>query len=705
MTNICVLANMNRQSNVHRINSIPEALAGSFLRRARAWEGNMDETASPLNILLAHNSAVKEQHQRFQQGLPVDENVVTPMLLTSWTRCRAAAVNSGTRPEAACAALLKKAMRASREMLESATATMEKLFFSISAAHSLIALADADGLILHTVGRNEDIIRLEALSCGRYATESEVGTNGLGTCLVERRPLEIIGYEHYIPMAQEWCCSAAPIFDSKGRLAGVINVSIALENYHHHTLGMVEAAAHAIMEQLRLRTLLNEQQTMLELIDEGVLILDAGGIIGSMNNRARRMLQVAGDGVGSNIRDIVKSSDVLDSMLNARPNLNDQETLLQLRSGQLWCTLSSAPVKEGGGLILTLREARRMREYATRTVGAKAVYTFENIIGEAPAFQESIRLARIATQSDITTLILGESGTGKELFAQAIHNASARRNAPFVVVNCGALPRTLVESELFGYEEGAFTGASRSGKPGKFELADRGTIFLDEIGEMPLDAQTSLLRLLQEGELTRVGGRDIRRVNIRVIAATNRNLTEAVRQKAFREDLFYRLNVLTLVVPPLRDRLSDIRALAQHFLHKFARSLSKPVTGFSTEAFLAMTRYQWPGNVRELENIVERTINITESSVIQPADLPDHILESVRPAVPETPLAQGAGTLRDREAEVILASLRNTRGNMRAAAQQLGIARSALYRKVERLGISPNLWREDKEPQKQPMDL
>ena len=632
--------------------------------------------------------AIARQRLSFQQGLSVDERIVSPRILASWKRSRDYGVGEASLSKPVDDGELEQALLSNRELIDSAARIMEKLFSSISAARSLIGLADNKGLILHVVGRKEEIDRLAVFRQGYYATEEVAGTNGLGTCLVEQLPLEIIGCEHYAPAAEGWCCSAAPIFDNKGALAGVLNVSIATESYHHHTLGMVEAAAHAISEQLHLRKLVKEQETMLELIDEGVLILDAGGVISAMNNKARSMLQLRDGETGMNIRNVVKSSDVLDAVLSTRQRVNDQETQLQLRRGSVACTLSSAPVEEG--LILTLRETRRMREYATRTIGAKAIYTFESIIGESTAIREVIRLARVATQSDITTLVLGESGTGKELFAQAIHNASPRRNAPFVVVNCGALPRTLVESELFGYEEGAFTGASRMGKPGKFELADGGTIFLDEIGEMPLDAQTSLLRLLQEGELTRVGGNRSRHINIRVIAATNRDLENEVRQNAFRQDLYYRLNVLTIHVPPLRERRADIRLLARSFLHKFAQSLGRSATDFSEEALEALSLYAWPGNVRELENIIERTINVSSSSLIDTEDLPPHILQ---PAALDRVAEAPTGTLKSKEAETIVETLRSMHGNMRAAAKELGIARSALYKKVERLGLSPDMWR------------
>ena len=283
-------------------------------------------------------------------------------------------------------------------------------------------------------------------------------------------------------------------------------------------------------------------------------------------------------------------------------------------------------------------------------------------------------------RGNTTVLILGESGTGKELFAQSIHNASPRASRPFVAVNCGALPRNLVESELFGYEDGAFTGASRTGKPGKFELADGGTIFLDELGEMPMDAQVSLLRLLQNGEVTRIGGKSSRTVSVRVIAATNKNLEEAVRQHTFREDLYYRLNVFTLVLPPLRSRMSDIELLAEHFLLKFAGSLGKDVRGFTPGALALLRRYQWPGNIRELENVMERLANIVRHPLVSEEDLPPQMVTVRQPASPQ-------GLLHSKEAETILETLRQTGGNIRAAAALLGVSRGGLYVKLRRLGI------------------
>ena len=469
---------------------------------------------------------------------------------------------------------------------------------------------------------------------------------------MEHTPVETLASEHYCRSFHGWFCSAAPIRDSRNAIVGVLNVTLPSALYHHHTRGMMEAAAHAIAEQLRLRLLLQEQKAIIEMLDEGVVVLEGDGTIRTLNNKAQAMLDLPPDAVHGNIQDIIFSSDIIRAILSESGQFSDQEAFLQLKGGSLNCMLSLTRLESGKGRVLTLRETKRIKESAVRVTGAKAVYTFDHIVGNAPATQEVVRMARMAAQSDVTTLILGESGTGKELFAQSIHNGGRRANAPFVVVNCGALPRNLVQSELFGYDEGSFTGASRLGKPGKFELADNGTIFLDEIGEMPLEAQVSLLRLLQNGEVTRVGGKHTRLVNVRVLAATNRNLENAIRQNAFREDLYYRLNVFTLNVPPLRERSSDIALLINHFLDHFVASLGRGPLRVTDRAMDVLLGYPWPGNIRELENVIERMVHMSQGvpSIdidVLPANILNH--EGIpggvpRPAVPRgAPFASGEG--------------------------------------------------------------
>ncbi|SHF72467.1 two-component system, NtrC family, response regulator AtoC [Desulfofundulus australicus DSM 11792] len=277
-------------------------------------------------------------------------------------------------------------------------------------------------------------------------------------------------------------------------------------------------------------------------------------------------------------------------------------------------------------LVLTVKKAVTMRELAKevealREGRVQEPLPMETMIGQSPAMQAVYKnIGRVAA-SNVTVLIQGESGTGKELVARAIHNNSSRRDGPFVKINCAAIPENLMESELFGHEKGAFTGAGAR-KPGKFELAHRGTIFLDEIGELSLATQAKLLRVLQEKEFERVGGTEIIRVDVRILAATNKNLEECVQEGTFREDLYFRLKVVTIWVPPLRERMEDVPLLARAFLQKYSREQNKNVTDFSPEAMALLMQYDWPGNVRELKNVCEQAVVMTRGPVILPEDLP-----------------------------------------------------------------------------------
>ena len=302
------------------------------------------------------------------------------------------------------------------------------------------------------------------------------------------------------------------------------------------------------------------------------------------------------------------------------------------------------------------------------------------IIGSSPAMLRTLDLVNQVAPSTATVLIQGESGTGKELIANAIHHGSARRDRPFIKVNCAALPETLLESEVFGYERGAFTGAVAR-KEGRFELADGGTLFMDEIGDLSPATQAKLLRVLQEGEFERLGGIRTLKVDVRLVAATNADLTALVREKRFREDLFYRLNVITIQIPPLRERREDIPLLAQHFLRRFAAKNAKAISGFTEEALDLLQTYAWPGNVRELENVIERAVVLSRSSMISPADFPETLVGSEQAA---RHLVISIGTpLEDVEDRLIEETLRYTKGDKTIAAKLLGIATRTIYRRLK----------------------
>ena len=302
-------------------------------------------------------------------------------------------------------------------------------------------------------------------------------------------------------------------------------------------------------------------------------------------------------------------------------------------------------------------------------------YRFENIIAKSAKMQQIIELIKVVAKSNATVLTTGESGTGKELVARAVHSQSYRKDKPFVPVSCAALPESLLESELFGHEKGAFTGAHAQRK-GKFEFANRGTLFLDEIGEMSANIQVHLLRVLEEKAFTRVGGNELIKVDVRIISATNKDIEKAVASGQFREDLYYRLNVVTIELPPLRERKEDIPLLAQHFLKEFALENQKEISGFSPEVTDFLLKYQWPGNVRELENTIERSVILAQNSYIEIADL----LQKNSPLVSSALIGR---SLREVERSHILNILSETGGNYSEAARILAISRATLYNKAK----------------------
>ncbi len=314
--------------------------------------------------------------------------------------------------------------------------------------------------------------------------------------------------------------------------------------------------------------------------------------------------------------------------------------------------------------------------------------SFSDIIGSSRVMERVMETAKITAKSDANILITGESGTGKELFAKAIHKTSYRRDNMLVVVNCAALTETLLESELFGHEKGAFTGADKK-RDGLFRQADKGSIFLDEIGEMPLSMQVKLLRAIQEKEIQSVGSDKTIKVNVRIIAATNRNLGKEVKKKTFREDLFYRLNVVNIEIPPLRDRTGDVPLLSQKFLKKYTKKNRKTLKGFTPMAMDALTKYQWPGNVRELENAIERAVILSMGQYVSEKDLPINVMKEYRPEASfKTQLSLGGKSLDEVESLALVETLKQTKGNKSEASKILNITRTTLNNKMKRHHLS-----------------
>lgn len=449
----------------------------------------------------------------------------------------------------------------------------------------------------------------------------------------------------------------------------------------------------------------NYLQSILSTISEGIIVIDKNGECEFLNYGPSDLWKNVQQDICDYFRNLLngKSSNVLNWMFLKKRSFPDTEMQFSSKGKDCSFVVSGMPLETEkdimGKGILVLKPTTQVHQMVTRLSGALARFHFKDIVTTSPILQETIFLAKQAATSDCNVLIEGESGTGKELFAQSIHNASWRKNGPFIAVNCGAIPRELVASELFGYVEGSFTGAKKGGKPGKFELAKGGTLFLDEIGDMPLDQQITLLRVIQERCVTRVGGDREIDVDVRIICATNRNLLVEVKENNFREDLYFRLNVIGLHVPPLRERKEDILPLFCSFWAK--------ATGCRAEEFLnllqpevvdLLSRYDWPGNVRELENVADRMMYLSEGKEITTQYLPHHIIkvvsgqevESCCSLLTETPKGtihevrarQKAQSLSS-EQQLLLSSLEKANGNISAAARSLGISRATFYRKLK----------------------
>ncbi|MGE5675996.1 MAG: sigma 54-interacting transcriptional regulator [Mycobacterium leprae] len=424
-----------------------------------------------------------------------------------------------------------------------------------------------------------------------------------------------------------------------------------------------------------------ELTTVLQSVSDGVLVVRPGGKVWGLNPAAERILAIVErSAVGLDAAVVLGT----DRFLKGSGSFDNEEVRVQVPRGHLHYVASGRAL-ESGGLVIGLKsiqEARALVHSLTRS----ASVGFGDIISVSKLMADVIRLARAASRVDATVLLQGESGTGKEVFARAIHSESSRSMGPFVPINCAALPDALLESELFGYEEGSFTGAKRGGKQGIFEFAAGGTVFLDEVGELPGHLQAKLLRVLQEARVRRVGGREEIPVDVRVIAATNRNLRAMVGERQFRDDLYYRLNVIPIVIPPLRERREDIEALLAHMVAKWSRRLGRDVPVLTSEAQRRLLAYPWPGNVRELENVVERALALTPGPEVGTEHL---MLDGVGGCGGGAGSTQG--TLKERLDEVerqILAEVVARTGSARKAARLLDVSHTTILNKLHRLGLS-----------------
>ena len=578
-----------------------------------------------------------------------------------------------------------------KDLLDLGHEYINEFYDLLSPDQFMIAIVCNEGYILHLDG--SDDLKKEFLkrnyAPGFRFTEKDVGTTATSLCLAKKIPVQINDKEHYCKIAHEFTSSAAPIFGKENQLQGILVVSGKSHLIHPHTLIMIVSAARSIEKQIHLiqrnRQLLQYSgflNNVLESAQAGLLIVDNSYRIWMTNPKARLILKHKNpDGAAISIFKGLKLN--LDDMEKHPATWTEKECLIRHPEGNIHLIVSAQPViSEDGqrlGAVIVFEEVQKIKTISAKLSSNKPHFTFAHLVGNSPKFLHAIDLAKRAALSETTILILGETGTGKELFAQAIHNAGPSVSAPFIPVNCGAIPAELMESEMFGYVDGAFSGALKGGRPGKFELADNGTMLLDEIGDMPHNMQVKLLRILQTGEVHRIGSSKQKKVKVRIIASTNINIKDAISQNRFRMDLYYRLNILSITIPPLRDRgAKDIQSLAFYFIQKY-----KPQCHLSPNAIQALVKYNWPGNVRELENVIQRALHICDGDTLHPEHLN---LPEKKSYITSDP----TGSIQEMEQKLISSTLENSQYNMAQTAKILGISRATLYRKIRTNKITKN---------------
>jgi sigma-54 dependent transcriptional regulator, acetoin dehydrogenase operon transcriptional activator AcoR len=595
---------------------------------------------------------------------------------------------------------LRKALELNKELIEISKPYIDMVVESVEDRDFIIILTDNNGCILYIKGANEikDELGKLNLKIGAYMDEKNIGTNAMGTAIKENRCIQITAKEHYVNIFQSLTCSAAPIHNSKGEIIGTLNLTGKSNMKHPHTLGLVIFGVTAIENELYrikanyiLNQTYNYMKTVIENVDKGIMIVDTHGKIININELGLNILDKRNHNlINEDINHIIPNfQNVVDRI--SKNNKPITKEIKLSHASKYKTEVIFKGIKHNEKIIGIVATLTRLKEENKGNNFTGAFFTFNDIIGESDAIKNVITNCKIIANSPSTVLIQGESGTGKEVLAQSIHNYSLRKNNKFIAINCGAIPANIIESELFGYEDGTFTGGKKGGRIGKIELANGGTLFLDEIGEMPLDMQVKLLRVLQEGRVTRLGGSKEISVDMRVIAATNKDLKKEVKRGKFREDLYYRLCVIPIKLPPLKERKGDITKLIEYFLNMKSIKLDKDIPVISNELYNKLLGYNWPGNIRQLENSIENIVNLNgELSV----DIIDEYEEKVstnltidNKEILEENIKEKSFNLEEIEKRTIINAIESNKHNMTKTAKVLGISRNTLYLKIKKYNI------------------
>lgn len=660
-----------------------------------------------------------EAWRTFVNGDVIDEKVVRPEVARSWRRCKAAGLSPWSSDFPATDEKLLKEKRAAYAHSLAANQPVMKMLLALCQCN--VSLMDQENFVFEFYSPLSYYPR----TFGTHLREEEVGT-GNATCVaVEKKPVRFDGFEHYRTVAQSYSGVSVPFLDAEGRYFGALNMNSPFGSLPDFALEMCEvgvslADSFFMMGQSmwsRLRTL-DPFAPLVELSDDPVLICDTHGKV-LMANDAMRPYVPGLDSYGYGEQDVAaylgkhtSSFYLMNEPFDethpltvnfqegprkpAHQLLCDHRNTVQFPNGLRFIVMVfQAPRAQGEGEGGAAVAGDAGAQCAAQAPAALKADDAADYVGASDAWQRVDRVVSRIAPIDVNALIMGETGTGKELVARAIHRRSGRKGN-FIAINCGAIPHDLFAAELFGYEAGAFTGARENGALGKIEAANHGTLLLDEIGEMPLDLQVGLLRVIQEQAVTRLGATEARPLDVRILAATNQNVREMIGMRRFRSDLYYRLSAIEIYLPPLRERGGDALLLADYFNRQVSASLNLPYSPFSPVACEAFTRYSWPGNVRELRNVVERSLIIAgEGAKVTEDDLPPHVANArtngLAPsyAAPTSTPVPGVPTAGLTEAELddralIASLLLENDGNMSKTAHAMGVSRTTLYKRMQK---------------------
>jgi transcriptional regulator of acetoin/glycerol metabolism len=616
-------------------------------------------------------------------GYATPEVPVRPLVMSSWERCHSEGVNPNrmAAPRVLDDNTLYQKRRENRALINCAQIPIEHGKKFLEGLKAILFLTDMNGTILEVVGDSDTIYNAEIIGLvpGSAWAESCSGSNAVGTALANKMPVQVHGYEHYCQGFKPWTCTASVIKDPfDGRIIGVIDLSGLRDIVNAYHLPLVASWASQIETRLAQHAAMTWAKLEDKSLDkfgartqDGQMLFDASGHLVKTNESTARAL------ASHDIRyDLVSKEslaferfggDIRKSHQVDAPWLNDD-----------WVE----PITDGNKTIgFSVTIPRKTRgSHTIVNIGEGKHDSFAGIIGKSRVFKEVVNKARRIAQAPLPVLLLGETGVGKEIFAQAIHKAGPVANGPFIDLNCAGLSKDILASELFGYVDGAFTGARKGGMIGKIEAAHGGVLFLDEIGEMDLEIQPVFLRVLQEKKVCRVGDVKSIDVDFRLMAATNRDLFDEVKKGRFRKDLYYRISSLSLSLPPLRRRKEDIKILAEFIFNKVASQYDIIPRGMDEALINMLKECQWHGNVRELTNVIEVMCFMSQNTILTPDDFP---LEYQREGKEDA-----FGTLDMAEFNAIKAAIQDSNGNLTLAARNLNIAKSTLYLKMKKYGIT-----------------